>query len=199
MVKTQRNDQRTRRSKGILNESMKQETSSDRFYGEIKIPKDRVAVLIGTKGITKRMIEKKTGTQLKISKEGEVLVGGEDNLHIYITTTIVRAIGRGFNPDIAVQLWKDDIALEIVDIRDFSGKSEKKLQRIKARLIGTKGKAWITLEKNTNTSIVVYGKTVAIIGKVEDVQMARRAVEKLMQGAPHSNVYNFIDTLKKHQ
>ena len=167
------------------------------FQAEIRIPKDRIAVLVGTKGTMRRTIEKKTSTHLRISKEGEVTISSDDNLYVYVTTMIVRAIGRGFNPRIALQLWNEENTLEVLDIRDFSGKSEKKLHRIKSRLIGTQGKARHIIEKNTMTTIIVYGKTVSVIGKVDDVTVARRALEKLMQGSPHTNVYNFIDTLKK--
>ena len=167
------------------------------FESLIRIPKDRVAVLIGVKGSVKKSIEKRTGTRVAISKEGEVVISCEDNLKVYITTSIVKAIGRGFNPIVALSLWNEKNAFEIINIRDFAGKSEKKLQRIKSRLIGTKGKARTIIEKNTNTCIRVYGRTVGIIGKVEDVQVAKKALEKLIRGAPHGNVYMFIDTMKK--
>ena len=166
------------------------------FTAEIKIPKDRVAVLIGTKGVTKKLIERRTKTKITVNKDGEVFIGGEDSLNVFNTSPIVKAIGRGFNPDIALMLLNEDYRLEIINIQEFTKKSKKKFVRIKARLIGSEGKARKVLEKLTMTDISIYGKTVSIIGKIEDVMLARMGLEKLLKGAPHGNVYKFIELQK---
>ena len=163
---------------------------------ELKIPKERIAVLIGTKSEIKSKIQKITKTTINVdSQEGDVLIEG-DSLNVYTATLIIKAIARGFNPDIALLLRNDKFALEIITITDFSGKSKKKLDRLKGRVIGTRGKSRNTLEKLTNTNISVYGKTIAIIGLIEDISISREAVEKLLQGSAHSNVYNFIEKQK---
>lgn len=167
------------------------------YQSEIKIPRDRVAVLIGIKGATKQHIQKLTKAKLQVSKEGEILMTTEDTVTAYLATPVIKAIGRGVNPEVALELLKEDICLEVISIPEFTGKSPEKLKRIKARLIGTKGKARHLMEKLTHTHIVVYGKTVALIGNIEDVAIAKQAVEKLLNGAPHSNVYNFIKAQRK--
>ncbi len=168
------------------------------FSYEIKIPKDRVAVLIGKKGFVKRKIQKLTDTKIIVdSREGDVTVEGEDSFAAYNTQMIIKAIGRGFNPDIALMLAHENYSLEIIDITEFTGKSEKKIKRIKARIIGTKGKAWKMIERLTGCHISVYGKTVSIIGPVEEVILARQAIEELLKGAPHSNAYRFIQDKKR--
>lgn len=168
------------------------------FDYEIKIPKDRVAVLIGKKGIVKKKIQRITGTKLIIdSREGDIIIESDDSVAAFTAQLVIKAIGRGFNPDIALFLTKEDYNLEIIDITEFTGKSKKKLQRIKARLIGTKGKAWKTVEQLTNCRLSVYGKTVSIIGYAEEVSLARQAVEDLLKGAPHGNVYRFVQNKKK--
>ena len=56
----------------VMNEDME-------YSYDIKIPKDRVAVLIGRKGEVKREIEECTNSKVKIdSKEGEVTVSGTE-------------------------------------------------------------------------------------------------------------------------
>ena len=76
---------------------------------ELNIPKKRVAVLIGTKGSTKRKIEKITSTKLTIDSElGFVTIKGEDSLKTYQTKSVIEAIGRGFNPNIALSLLNYD-------------------------------------------------------------------------------------------
>ena len=67
---------------------------------ELKIPVDRVAILIGKNGEVKKKIEKKMHVHIDIhSEEGDVIVSGEDSVAVYETLSIVKAIGRGFNPE----------------------------------------------------------------------------------------------------
>lgn len=167
---------------------------------EIKIPKDRIAVVIGEKGSTKRKLQNKTECKITVSsKEGDVLIESEDSLKCFLTTKIIKAIGRGFNPDIALKLLKEDYCFELIDIHLFSGKSKKQEARIKSRIIGTKGKARMSIETLTNTNICVQGKTICIIGKTMDAYMARKALEKLLGGAPHNNVYKWIEREKEKE
>tara|TARA_Y100000310_G_C20696153_1_gene825908 strand:+ start:26 stop:541 length:516 start_codon:yes stop_codon:yes gene_type:complete len=166
------------------------------FSQELKIPRQRVAVLIGKNGETKRLIARKTKTNISVNKEGEVIIFSEDNVNSFNAVPIVTAVGRGFNPEIALTLLDENFMFEIISIKDFS-RNEKDMERIRSRVIGTNGKARTILEKMTNTSLSVYGKTIGIIGKIEDVDLAKRAIEKLLGGAPHGNVYKFIELQKK--
>ena len=160
---------------------------------DVKIPKARIAVLIGEKGSVKRRIEKKANVKLEIdSEEGDVIIEG-DSLGVYETMNVVRAIGRGFNPTVAELLFNEKYAFELIDIVEFTGKSEKKRTRMKGRLIGEDGKSRKYIEKITETHIVVYGKTVALIGELESVALAKQALEMLLEGSPHSNVFRWLE------
>jgi len=173
-----------------MNSKMQQET--------IKVPKERIAVLIGPKGSTKRKIEKETSTKLVIdSNEGDVTINSEDPYQIFITIPIIKAIARGFNPEKALQLLNENFCFEMITITDIIGKSKNDLIRLKARLIGSKGKARRSIEYMTNTKISIYGKTVCIIGNVLDVMTARQAIERILLGAKHSNVYAWIEKQKE--
>ena|SRR3989344_388800 len=166
---------------------------------ELKIPEQRVACLIGTRGVTKRLIEQKTHTRLLVSKEGEIVLEGE-HVDTYLSSLICKAIGRGFNPSIALLLLNEAYGLELLTISEFTGKQKKKQERIKARLIGTEGKARMHLERLTGCHIVVFGKTVGIIGSFDVLDIARRGIEKLLGGAPHGNVYRYLEIeLKKRE
>jgi|APSaa5957512576_1039674.scaffolds.fasta_scaffold135052_1 ribosomal RNA assembly protein len=160
---------------------------------EIKIPRERIAILIGEKGVTKRQVEKVTKTKIDVnSKDGDVFIDGEDSLLVVTAGHIVKAIGRGFNPNIAMGLAREDTIMEMVNIQDFVGSSKKSEEITKARIIGTGGKARKTIETMTDTQVSIYGKTVAIIGKPESVFLARRAVEIILNGAPHSHAYMWV-------
>ena len=170
------------------------------FSYNLKIPLDRVGVLIGPSGAVKKQIEQATHTQLAIdSEEGDVEIRSDSGVHIYETREIIRAIGRGFNPNIAMQLLKQDYSLEIVQVTDFAGKNKNAFKRLKGRVIGSEGKAKRELENLTNCVISVYGKTVALIGPVEDVINARRAIEELLAGSTHARVYRFLEKKRREK
>lgn len=170
------------------------------YEEEIKIPKDRIAVLIGEKGSTKRLLEERTSTRIEIdSREGDINISGEDNFNIFITKNIIRAIGRGFNPSTAIKLLSEDTYFELINLVDFAGKSKSKMERLKSRVIGTRGKCRSTIERMTNTNIVIYGKTISIIGKDPDVVLAKRALEMILQGSQHGNAYRYIQQQKQRQ
>lgn|SRR3989344_443373 len=169
------------------------------YSTELRIPQDRVAVLVGKKGSTKRSFERKTGTKIHVSKEGDVVISGDDSVVMYDVSNVVRAVGRGFNPEVALLLLGEEMMLEMVDMRDFSKNSKKRLARMKSRLIGRKGLAWKMLESLTDTHLSVYGRTVALIGHLNEVMIAKQAVERLLQGSPHGNVYRFIQNQRKAQ
>ena len=162
---------------------------------QLKIPKQRVPMLVGTKGATKRKIQKLTSTKIKVnSEDGDVFIEGEP-INQFNCLNIIKAIGRGFNPDIALKLLNEEYTLEIVPIEEFS-RNKRDLIRIRSRLIGTEGKARTNIESMTDTNIVIYGKTVGIIGKITDVMLARQGIINLLQGAKHGNVYSYIEKQK---
>ncbi|MBW2966302.1 KH domain-containing protein [Candidatus Woesearchaeota archaeon] len=165
---------------------------------ELKLPKERIAVLIGKKGEVKKRIEEETKTEIKVdSKEGDIFIKGKDALSLFTAREVITAIGRGFNPEIAELLLKGDYGLEILNITEFTGKNQASMIRLKGRVIGREGKSRKIIEELTECYISVYGKTIAIIGKPEDLANARRAVESLLQGSPHSNVYKWLEKRRR--
>ena len=159
----------------------------------LKIPKDRIAVLIGKKGETKTEIEKLTDTKLEVdSKSGEIDVSGEKALDFYISLNIIKAIARGFSPEHAFMLKQENYFLEIIDLKEKLGKNDKLIQQKKGRVIGKAGKTRKDIEEKTETFISVYGKTIGIIGKEDGVEKAKKVIEMLIQGASHSTAESFL-------
>lgn len=165
---------------------------------ELKVSSIRLGVLIGKSGSTKREIEEKTGITLYIdSEEGTVAIEGEDPIAVMTATSVVQAINRGFSPERAFRLLDDeDMMLEIINLADLAD-TARNLERLRGRIIGKAGTSRAQIEDMTNTEISVHGKTVAIIGLPEQNDTARKAVEMLIQGVPHENVYSFLDRRKK--
>ena len=163
----------------------------------VKIPMERVGVLIGPGGRVKRRLEERFDVNIHIdSDSGSVEISpaspSTDPANVYTVMNIVKAIGRGFSPEKAMKLGEEDYGLIIIDLTDHVGRSKNALKRVKGRIIGRNGKARAMLEELTETLISVYGDTVAIIGRVDRLPIAREAVLMLIEGAFHSTVWKFL-------
>ena len=166
-----------------------------------RIPEERIGVLIGPGGRTKRAIVEATGAEVEIDAEdGEVTVSGPetDPIAALKARDIVLAIGRGFSPQRAMRLAKENTFLGILDIKLTTGRHEKAaLRRIRARVIGSEGRARSRIEDLSGCSMSVFGSTVALIGNEEQLQRATRAVELLLRGSEHSTVFHLLARLRR--
>ena len=168
------------------------------LFESIKIPKERLGVLIGPEGKVKRKLEKLANVVIQVdSGTGTVDIEGKQNGNFYEAVNVVKAIGRGFSPEKAFELIGQDNLLQVINVRDIIGKGEKTLQTKRGRIIGREGQARETIEKATNTKISIFGKTVAIIGSAKDVETAKKAIEMLLEGAKHKTVANFLQKEKR--
>ena len=168
----------------------------------LKIPQNRVGALIGKNGEVKKSVEKLTGTVLDIdSDEGTVYITPredmEDPLGVWNANHIVKAIARGFNPDVAMKLIHDDIYLEVMKLPLYIGKSKKALARYKGRIIGTNGKTRELITELADVDMAVYGKTVSLIGEIDNVLVAKEAIEMILNGSRHKSVYGFLEHKKE--
>jgi len=164
----------------------------------VKIPQDRVGVLIGEGGETMREIERRAEVRLDIdSQNGAVEIEQTgDPLRALKAPDIVRAIGRGFDPDQALRLLDDEMMmLDLIDIREAS-RNDNDLRRQKGRLIGEDGRTRELMEELTGASVVIYGSTLGAIGSPQQVEVVREAAEMILDGAPHGSAYSFLE--RKH-
>ncbi len=164
-----------------------------------RLPKERIGVAIGPGGGVKEEIERRTGTRLTLDSEtGEVRIDpGEDPLGALMAREVLHAIARGFSSERAFRLFEDDQLLEVINIRDFAGRSERALARLKGRAIGERGKTRQIMEETTGAHVSIYGKTIAVIGTAEQLAVAREAIERLLGGAQHSSVYRFLERRRR--
>jgi ribosomal RNA assembly protein len=164
----------------------------------VRIPKERVGVVIGPDGTTKKNIEEKLSVELEIDSDaGDVHISVSENATdpstLFRAKDVVTALGRGFSPEHAFRLVRDeDVLMELIDLRGAFGKSEADLKRVKGRIIGMNGKTRRIIEELTDANVAVYGHTVGVIGTLEQVQVAREAIEMLVKGSMHSTVYRFL-------
>jgi arCOG04150 universal archaeal KH domain protein len=163
----------------------------------VKIPKERVGILIGPEGKVKQYIEDKLQVKLDIDTEGSVTItlleNSTDPSLFLKAKDVVTAIGRGFPPEVAYRLIRnEDEIFDLIDLRVIFGRSESDIKRIKGRIIGAEGKTRKLIEELTEADVVVYGHTVGIIGSFEESDAARNAVQMIIEGCEHHTMYNYL-------
>ena len=163
----------------------------------VKVPMERVGVVIGPKGKTKKGIEQMAGVKLAVDSEtGNIDIAGTPELKdpsvILQVQNMIRAIGRGFSPERASKLLDEDVYLEQVDIRDYVGRSRNAQDRVRGRIIGKAGKAREIIEQVTRTYISVYGYSISIVGLLQDIELAKKAIIMLIEGSFHKSVFNWL-------
>jgi ribosomal RNA assembly protein len=169
----------------------------------LRIPKDRVGVLIGKDGETKKTIERISQIHLEIdSEEGDIALNeqeAKDPLIPLKVEDVIRAIGRGFSPEDAFRLFGEETELFIFDIYDYVGKKESHLIRMKSRIIGREGKTKRVIEGLTGGILAIYGHTVAVIADFESIDIAKKAIDMLLSGSEHPTVYRYLEReMKKY-
>ncbi|MGA2874832.1 MAG: KH domain-containing protein [Nitrososphaerales archaeon] len=170
----------------------------------IKVPLERVGALVGKEGIVKEEIERRCGVTLEIDgKSGEARITYKPEALIesnpFKAVDIVSAIARGFSPQRAFSLLEEERILSIIDLREYAGKSENAMLRIKSRLIGTEGKARKIIEDLAGAQVSVYGHTVAIIGEPDASRVAKEAIDKLAKGGTHKATYEMLQKYRTKQ
>ncbi|QHS17073.1 KH domain-containing protein [Halopenitus persicus] len=161
----------------------------------VTVPQDRIGVLIGEGGETLREVEDRADVRLDVDSEtGSVEIDSTgDPVAAMVAPDIVKAIGRGFTPEVALSLLDHDLRrFELIDLADHT-RNDNDMERKKGRIIGENGRTRELMEELTGAEVVVYGSTVGIIGGAEEVSAVRRAVGMLLDGAPHGAVYSFLE------
>jgi|TARA_B110000881_G_C18585893_1_gene524773 ribosomal RNA assembly protein len=169
-----------------------------------RIPKDRIAVLIGKRGATRKMIEKACGGLLEIdSKSGEVHIQWNskevDPIVRMKMPDVISSIGRGLAPKRALQLIQDDIFLRMYDIREWVGRQPNQIRRMRSRLIGTNGRIRTLIEELSGCEIAIYGSTVLVIGDNEGLAISGPAIESILRGSEHGTVLHGLEQDRRRQ
>ena len=163
----------------------------------VKIPLKRVDELKGDADSTLGMLEKKLEVSLEVDEEGSVEITGP-SVNVFFAIPVIRAIGRGFEPRIALKLRNDEYGFKLVDLRDFA-KNPKAMARLKGRVIGEKGKAKEIIEHEAECNLAIYGHTVGVIAPLDVLDIAVTAVFKLLEGQPHAGVYLYLEKNKRRR
>jgi len=157
------------------------------------ISKERIGVLIGNNGETKKRIEEATHTKISIS-ETEVAISGQPYYEM-IAQNVIDAINLGFSPEKALLLTKEqeDYTYEFIPL------SEKKFFYIRGRVIGTNGSVLNKIEKLSGCFICVGKEGIGIIGNYEDVEDVKEAITIIINNGKFGTAYKFIAKRKKER
>jgi KH domain-containing protein len=132
---------------------------------------------------------------IKLSNKGHnIFVEGSPERE-FIAMEVLEAINLGFSADRALELNQDDFMLQTVHIKDLTKRQD--LERIRARIVGTKGKTLKTLNNLTKCDLSVYNNEIGIIGPADEIENAVQAITSIIQGSKQSNVYSRLERLRK--
>jgi len=132
--------------------------------------------------------------KVKITNRGKELTLKGSPETEYTAEKIIDALNFGFPFSFAMLIKEEDFIFEVVNIKDHT--KRKDLSRIKARIIGTKGKTLQTLCNLTKCNFEIKDNFIGIIGDPEFIENAQEAIIHLIKGAKQSNIYAYLE---KHQ
>jgi ribosomal RNA assembly protein len=124
---------------------------------------------------------------VEITNRGkEVTIAGspEDE---YAAERVIDALNFGFPFPAALLIKEEGFILETINIKEHTNR--KDLARIKARIIGTKGKTLKTLCNLTGCSFEIKDNWIGVIGPPEFMKNTEEAIVSLIKGAKQGNVY----------
>ena len=155
----------------------------------VVMPERRMAMLRRNKQLLKKLEEL---AEVHVDVRDGVMFEADDSIMGMRVKQVLTAFGRGFDMDEALNLLDEEQELCLVEITDYA-RSQNRLTDLKGRVIGREGKSKNVIERFTGTRIVVQGKTVGIIGRWQQAQVAREAVCMLLEGRKHGTVFRYLE------
>ena len=137
----------------------------------------------------KDKIEKALNVKISISGKNVSIDG--DSLDEYVASQVLEALDLGFTTDEALLLAEEDCILEKINIKDLTKRHD--LPRIRARIIGTKGKTKEIIENLSDCAVCLKDNCVGIIGTADNIKKTIKAIISIIQGSKQSKVYAYLE------
>jgi len=156
----------------------------------VSIPAVRMKKLMSSRNLVRKLEDL---GDVKISFDKDVSIESDDSIKVMNAKEVIKAFGRGFDFEDALYLLDDSYVFCVINIKDFSGKSVSRLNELRGRVIGKKGKTKDIIEKIADVKLSIYGKTVSIVGRWDSINLVREAICMLLEGRKHGTVYRFLE------
>lgn len=154
---------------------------------QILIPHKR-AELIDKKLLAE--LRNRLGCRLEL-EENQITIDGEPYAE-YNAKNVLTAFGRGFGLDKAYKLLNEDYFFEQINLKDMF-RSEDQIVRVKSRIIGTDGRAKEYIESVSGADIAIFGSSISLIGKIDEIKVADAAIRILIGGGTHKTAYRIME------
>ncbi|HEV8289529.1 MAG TPA: hypothetical protein VGQ00_01075 [Candidatus Norongarragalinales archaeon] len=115
----------------------------------------------------------------------------------WVAEQVALALIHGFPPAKAWKLFNDEFYMETMDLGQIMRRKEKAITRQKGRIIGAQGLAKAKLEDLSDCAIAVDGDNVYLLGRFEDLKLAKEAITRLLEGINHNTVFAFLEKEQK--
>jgi len=135
--------------------------------------------------------------EIKLTNKGKNIFANGKAENEFTALEVLKAIDLGFSVPKALLLIEENTILQIINIKDITKRHD--LERVRARIIGTQGRALKNLTNLTNCAISLKDNKIGIIGNTEEIKQAIQAITSLIQGSKHGNVYARTERIKKRK
>ena len=128
---------------------------------------------------------------IKITNKGKIVFVKGKPEQEFIAIQIIEAMNLGFTAEQALLLQDEEFIFEKINIKDLTKRHD--LERIRGRIIGTRGKTKEIIQNLSGCFISLHDNTVGIIGRAEDIEKAIQAIKSIIQGSKQSKVYSSLE------
>ncbi|KAF2800890.1 hypothetical protein K505DRAFT_344877 [Melanomma pulvis-pyrius CBS 109.77] len=147
-------------------------------------PKYREQYLRGAWPFITKTLEKPHGIACTLDLiEGSMTVSTTrktyDPAAILNARDLIKLLARSVPAPQAVKIMEDDVACDVIKIRNLVGNKDRFVKR-RQRILGPSGSTLKALELLTETSILVQGNTVSAMGSWKGLKTVRRIIEDTM-------------------
>lgn len=158
----------------------------------ILIPQKRAALLDEK---TIKALSKRLNCKLSLSDENGVTIEGAP-YDEYNAKNVIQAFGRGFSLDSTYKLLGEDYFFEMINLKEMF-KTKEQMMRVKARVIGKEGRAKEYIESVSGAQLSVYGSSISLIGRIDEIRVATTAIKVLLGGGMHKTAYRIMENEKR--
>lgn len=156
---------------------------------KIFFKKNEISRLLNVFRKNKKEIENLLKVKVEIDKNLNITIKGK-TFQEYLASQILEAVALGFSLDTALLLLNTNYTMRRINLKSYI--KQKRISVVKSRLIGKEGRVKKNIEELSDCFLILSDHIVVIIGKIDNVEIATRAVVSLIRGAPHGRVFSFL-------